>query len=71
MRRTCTGLVHVLGIHSLKHIAQLGVVEAYKRVEAAYLDKVSLNLLWRLQRPAMERIAPDIKEELRKQMEES
>ena len=38
-----------VGIHSLDDVAALGVVEAYKRVKAAYPDKVSLNLLYGLQ----------------------
>jgi DNA transformation protein len=38
-----------VGIHTLDDVAQLGVVETYKRVKAAYPDKVSLNMLWGLQ----------------------
>jgi hypothetical protein len=34
-----------IGVYSLDEVAKLGVVETYKRVQAAYPDKVSLNLL--------------------------
>jgi DNA transformation protein and related proteins len=57
-----------VGIHSLDDVAQLGVVETYKRVKAAYPEKVTLNLLWGLQ--AARELPRDIKEELRKQVEE-
>jgi DNA transformation protein len=65
-----------VGIHTLDDVAKLGVVETYKRVKAAYPDKVSLNILWGLQaalldlRCATRELPPDIKEELRKQVEE-
>ena len=64
------------GSHTLDDVTKLGVVEAYKRVNAAYPDKVSLNLLWGLQAAvpdlpcAVRELPPDIKEELRKQVEE-
>ena len=38
-----------VGIHTLDDVAQLGVVETYKRVRTAYPEKVTLNLLWGLQ----------------------
>lgn len=38
-----------IGVHTLEDVARLGVVETYKRVKAAYPDKVSLNLLYGLQ----------------------
>ena len=63
-----------VGIHTLDEVAQLGVVETYKLVKAAYPDKVSLNLLWGLQAALLDlpwnELPPDIKEELRKQVEE-
>jgi DNA transformation protein and related proteins len=65
-----------VGIHSLDEVAQLGVVETYKRVKVAYPEKVTLNLLWGLQAallnlPCAARELPwDIKNELRKQVEE-
>jgi DNA transformation protein and related proteins len=64
-------------IHSLDDVVELGVVEAYKRVKAAYPDKVTLNMLWGLQAALLDlpcaarELPPDIKEELRKQVEES
>ena len=38
-----------VGVYTLDDVAELGVVETYKRVKAAYPEKVSLNLLWGLQ----------------------
>ena len=64
-----------VGIHTLDDVAELGVVETYRRVKAAYPDKVSLNLLWGLQAALLDlpcaarELPPDIKEELRKQVE--
>jgi hypothetical protein len=64
-----------VGIHTLDDVARLGVVEAYMRVKAAHPDKVSLNLLWGLQAALLDlpwsELPPDIKEELRKQFEET
>ena len=64
-----------VGIHTLGDVAQLGVVETYKRVRAAYPEKVTLNLLWGLQSALLDlprnELPPDIKEELRKQVEET
>jgi len=80
-----------VGIRSLDDVARLGVVEAYKRVKAAYPDKVTpfastiskevngvtLNMLWGLQAALLDlpcaarELPPDIKEELRKQVEEA
>ena len=64
-----------VGIRTLDDVAQLGVVEAYKRVRAAYPEKVTLNLLWGLQAALLDlpwnELPPDIREELRKQVEET
>ena len=38
-----------IGIHSLDDVARLGAVETYKRVKAAYPEKVTLNMLYGLQ----------------------
>lgn len=38
-----------MGIHSLDDVAELGVVETYHRVKAAFPEKISLNLLYGLQ----------------------
>ena len=63
-----------VGIHSLEDVTRLGVVETYQRVKAAYPDKVTLNMLWGLQAALLDlpwnELPPDIKAELRKQVEE-
>jgi hypothetical protein len=38
-----------VGIYTLDDVAQLGVLETYKRVKAAYPEKVILNVLWGVQ----------------------
>ena len=61
-------------MHSLEDVAKLGVVETYKRVKDAYPEKVSLNLLYGLQAALLDiswnELPPDIKEELKRQVEE-
>jgi len=65
-----------VGIHTLDDVAQLGVVETYQRVKSVYPEKVTLNMLWGLQAAlldppcAVRELPPDIKEALRKQVEE-
>ena len=63
-----------VGIHTLGDVAKLGVVETYKRVKAAYPEKVSLNLLYGLQAALLDipwnELPPDIKAELKKQVEQ-
>ncbi|MBV6402802.1 MAG: hypothetical protein CNIPEHKO_03116 [Anaerolineales bacterium] len=63
-----------VGVHSLDDVARLGVVETYKRVKAAYPEKVTLNMLWGLQAALLDipwnELPLDIKEELRRQVEE-
>lgn len=62
-----------VGIHTLDDVAKLGAVETYKRVKAAYPEKVSLNLLYGLQAALLDlpwnELPPDIKLELKKQVE--
>ena len=62
-----------VGIHTLDDVAALGVVETYKRVKAAYPDKVSLNMLYGLQAALLDlpwsELPADIKAELKKQVE--
>ena len=64
-----------VGIHSLDDVAELGVVETYRRVKAAYPEKVSLNLLYGLQAALLDlpwnELPPDIKEELKNQVDGS
>ena len=61
-------------VHTLDEVARLGVVETYLRVKAAHPEKVTLNLLWGLQAALLDlpwnELPSDIKEELRKQVEE-
>ena len=58
-----------IGVHSLEDVAKLGVVETYKRVKAAYPEKVSLNMLYGLQAALLDipwnELPPDIKAQLR------
>jgi DNA transformation protein len=60
-----------IGVYSLDDIANLGVVETYKRVKAAYPEKVTLNMLWGLQAALLEipwnELPQDIKDQLRKE----
>ena len=53
-----------VGIHTLDDLADLGVIKTYKRVKAAYPEKVTLDLPWN-------DLPPAIKEELMKQVRES
>ena len=59
-------------MHTLDDVASLGVVETYKRVKAAYPEKVSLNLLFALQAALFDlpwnELRPDIKDELKQQV---
>ena len=70
-----SGWLAAVGVHSLEDVASLGVVETYKRVKAAYPEKVTLNMLWGLQAALLDirwdELPPDIKSELRKQVEET
>ena len=63
-----------VGIHSLDDVASIGVVESYLRVKAAYPEKVSLNLLYGLQAALLDlpwnELPPDIKAELKRQVED-
>ena len=56
---------------SLDDVAKSGVVETYKRVKAAYPEKVTLNMLWGLQAALLDipwnELPPDIKDQLRRQ----
>jgi DNA transformation protein and related proteins len=63
-----------VGIHSLDDVAELGVVETYRRVKAAFPEKVSLNLLYGLQAALLDlpwkELPLDIKNELKRQVGE-
>jgi len=60
-------------VHTLDKGVSLGVVETYKRVKTGYPEKVSLNLLYALQAAILDllwnELPPDIKEELKQQVE--
>ncbi|MBI2332915.1 MAG: TfoX/Sxy family protein [Chloroflexi bacterium] len=62
-----------IGIYTLEDVARLGVVETYKRVKAAYPEKVSLNLLYGLQAALLDipiSVLPqDIREQLKREAE--
>ena len=62
-----------VGVHTLDDVVSLGVVETYKRVKAAYPEKVSLNLLYALQAALLDLpwndLPPDMKKELKQQVE--
>ena len=62
-----------IDVHTLDDVVSLGVIETYKRVKAAYPEKVSLNLLYALQAALLDLpwndLPPDIKEELKHQVE--
>jgi DNA transformation protein len=62
-----------VGIHTLDDVVNLGVVETYKLVKAAYPKKVSLNLLYGLQAALLDlpwnELPADLKEELKRQVE--
>ena len=62
-----------VGIHTIDDVVELGVVATYKRVKAAYPEKVSLNLLYALQAALLDlpwnELPPDMKEELKQQVE--
>lgn len=62
-----------VGVRTLDDVVNLGVVETYKRVKAAYPEKVSLNLLYGLQAALLDlpwnELPRDIKEELKRQVE--
>lgn len=64
-----------VGVHTIDDVARLGIIETYRRVKAAYPEKVTLNLLWGLQAALLgirwDELPPDIKDELRRQIEET
>lgn len=64
-----------VGVHTMDDVARLGVIETYRRVKAAHPEKVTLNLLWGLQAALLgirwHELPPDIKDELRRQIEET
>jgi DNA transformation protein and related proteins len=63
-----------VGVYNLEDVAELGVVETYRRVKTAYPEKVSLNLLYGLQAALFDlpwnELPQDIKDELKRQVGE-
>lgn len=63
-----------VGINTLDDVAELGAVEAYKKVKAAFPEKVSLNLLYALQGALLDlpwnELPPGMKEELKREVEQ-
>ena len=57
-----------VGIQTAEDLSEVGAVEAYLRVKAAYPDKVSLNMLYALQGALIglpwNELPPDIKADL-------
>ena len=43
------GWLEAVGISSLEDLQRVGVIEAYRRVKAAYPDRVTLNMLYALE----------------------
>ncbi|MCC6500059.1 MAG: TfoX/Sxy family DNA transformation protein [Anaerolineales bacterium] len=62
-----------IGVHTLDDVARLGVVETYRRVKAAYPERVTLNMLWGLQAALLgirwDELPQDIKNQLLKEVE--
>lgn len=63
-----------IGIRTDTELADLGVVEAYRRIAAAHSDRVSLNLLWSLQAALLDlpwdALPAGVKEELLRQLDQ-
>lgn len=62
-----------VGIHTLDDVAELGAVDAYEKVKAAFPEKVSLNLLYALQGALLDlpwnELPPGMKEDLKREVE--
>jgi DNA transformation protein and related proteins len=67
--------LHEIGIHAQADLEDLGAVEVYKRLKAAFPHKVSLNALYGLQGAILNlhwnALPPDMKAELKAQVQES
>lgn len=64
--------LEAVGIKSAEDLEALGAVEAYRRVKAAFPEKVSLNMLWGLQAALLDlpwnELPPDMKEKLKREV---
>ncbi|GAB4511597.1 MAG: hypothetical protein OHK0046_09890 [Anaerolineae bacterium] len=60
--------LEAVGIHTAEDVVELGAVEVYRRLKAAFPDRVSLNALWGLQAAIMnihwKDLPPEIKQDL-------
>ena len=61
-----------VGIRTDDDLEELGAVEAYRQVKAAFPGRVSLNLLWALQGALLDlpwnELSPEMKEKLRREV---
>jgi DNA transformation protein and related proteins len=66
--------LHDVGVHTQADLEDLGAVEVYKRLKAAFPHKVSLNALYGLQGAILNlhwnALPPDMKAELKAQVQE-
>jgi DNA transformation protein len=66
--------LHAVGIHTQADLEDLGAVEAYKRLKAAFPHKVTLNALYGLQGAILNihwnALPPDMKADLKAQVTE-
>jgi DNA transformation protein len=64
--------LEAVGIKTLEDLEDLGAVEAYRRVKAAFPGRVSLNLLWALQGALLDlpwnELPPEMKIKLQKEV---
>jgi TfoX-like protein len=67
--------LHEVGIHTQADLEDLGAVEAYKQLKAAFPDKVSLNALYGLQGAILNihwnALPPDMKADLIAQVKDA
>jgi DNA transformation protein len=67
--------LHEIGVHTQADLEDLGAVEVYKRLKAAFPHKVSLNALYGLQGAILNihwnDLPPDMKAELKAQVQEN
>jgi DNA transformation protein and related proteins len=67
-----TQWLEAVGIRTEEDLEELSAVEAYRQVKAAFLGRVSLNLLWALHGALLDlpwnELPPEMKEKLRKEL---
>lgn len=57
-----------VGINSVNELFDIGVEEAYRKVRAAYPDRVSLNMLYALQGALLDLPWNELPEEMKSQL---